>query len=430
MAHTLKFRTTTTNLNPCTLAADANPPRPWLRSDGTQFGPGDIGKDVVWSVVYDPDAQVYRTISPTTEAAGTIKAFGGPNVPSGWEICDGRAVSRASYATLFLAISTLWGTGDGFGSFNLPDLRGRTLFGARPPKGQELEDQYFGAIPERVMAFMAEVESELYKVGVPVKTRHNEVAPSQYEIAPVFENANLATDHQMMTMETMRRTAPKFGLACLMHEKPFAGINGSGKHNNWSIATNEGENLLDPGHDPHANAQFLAVLMAVNFRMLGLMRGISFAALHRLLPIGILGSLAISTVLYIAVAAVLTGLVPYAPLNVPDPVVVGLRAVIGYLHTGFEKTMEQKTWWKCITYPERIDYVSFHANELLYVLAIEKLAVRRVGLRYRVVVHVQADPDLSLRDAHHLGGIVSAAIHADLRQVQSVTVHMEPFPSP
>src|ERR671923_2088421 len=110
-----------------------------------------------------------------------------------------------------------------------PDLinAGRTLFGARPPKGQELEDQYFGAIADRVMAFMSEVESELYKVGVPVKTRHNEVAPSQYEIAPVFENANLATDHQMMTMETMRRAAPKFGLACLLHEKPFAGVNES-----------------------------------------------------------------------------------------------------------------------------------------------------------------------------------------------------------
>lgn len=136
LAHTLKFRTTTTNLNPCTLAADANPPRPWLRSDGTQFGPGDIGKDVVWSVVYDPDAQVYRTISPTTEAAGTIKAFGGPNVPSGWEICDGRAVSRASYATLFSAISTLWGVGDGFATFNLPDACGRTLFGANRGTGR------------------------------------------------------------------------------------------------------------------------------------------------------------------------------------------------------------------------------------------------------------------------------------------------------
>jgi glutamine synthetase len=151
-----------------------------------------------------------------------------------------------------------------------PDLinAGRTLFGARPPKGQELEDQYFGAIPDRVMAFMSEVEAELYKVGVPVKTRHNEVAPSQYEIAPVFENANVATDHQMMTMETMRRMAPKFGLACLMHEKPFAGVNGSGKHLNWSMSDDEGHNLLSPGDNPHDNMQFLvfcaAVIRAVN----------------------------------------------------------------------------------------------------------------------------------------------------------------------
>ena len=134
-----------------------------------------------------------------------------------------------------------------------PDLinAGRTLFGAKPPKGQELEDQYFGAIADRAMAFMSDVETELYKVGVPVKTRHNEVAPSQYEIAPVFENANLATDHQMMTMETMRRTAPKYGLACLLHEKPFAGVNGSGKHLNWSMSDDEGHNLLSPG-DEHA----------------------------------------------------------------------------------------------------------------------------------------------------------------------------------
>src|SRR5689334_2913535 len=158
-----------------------------------------------------------------------------------------------------------------------PDLinAGRTLFGAKPPKGQELEDQYFGAIPDRVMAFMSEIESELYKVGVPVKTRHNEVAPSQYEIAPVFENANVATDHQMMTMETMRRTAPKYGLACLMHEKPFAGVNGSGKHLNWSISDDEGHNLLSPGANPHQNMQFLvfctAVLRAVN-RWQGLLR--------------------------------------------------------------------------------------------------------------------------------------------------------------
>jgi glutamine synthetase len=130
-----------------------------------------------------------------------------------------------------------------------PDLinAGRTLFGAKPPKGQELEDQYFGAIADRVMDFMSDIETELYKVGVPVKTRHNEVAPSQYEIAPIFENANLATDHQMMTMETMRRSAAKFGLACLLHEKPFAGVNGSGKHLNWSMSDNEGNNLPEPG---------------------------------------------------------------------------------------------------------------------------------------------------------------------------------------
>ncbi len=158
-----------------------------------------------------------------------------------------------------------------------PDLinAGRTLFGARPPKGQELEDQYFGAIPERVMAFMTEVESELYKVGVPLKTRHNEVAPSQYEVAPIFENANVATDHQMMTMETLKRVAPKFGLACMLHEKPFAGVNGSGKHVNWSMSDDEGNNLLSPGDNPHDNMQFLvfcaAVVRAVN-RWQGLLR--------------------------------------------------------------------------------------------------------------------------------------------------------------
>jgi glutamine synthetase len=158
-----------------------------------------------------------------------------------------------------------------------PDLinAGRTLFGAKPPKGQELEDQYFGSIAERAMDFMSEVETELYKVGVPVKTRHNEVAPSQYEIAPIFENANLATDHQMMTMETMKRMAPKFGLACLLHEKPFAGVNGSGKHLNWSMSDNLGNNLLSPGKSPHDNVQFLvfcvAVLRAVN-KWQGLLR--------------------------------------------------------------------------------------------------------------------------------------------------------------
>jgi glutamine synthetase len=146
-----------------------------------------------------------------------------------------------------------------------PDLinAGRTLFGARPPKGQELEDQYFGAIPERVLACMMEAEAELYKVGVPVKTRHNEVAPSQYEIAPVFENANVATDHQMMVMEVLKRTAPKYGLACLLHEKPFAGVNGSGKHLNWSMGDDQGNNLLNPGDTPHDNVQFLVFCAAV-----------------------------------------------------------------------------------------------------------------------------------------------------------------------
>jgi glutamine synthetase len=149
--------------------------------------------------------------------------------------------------------------------FARPDLTmtGRTLFGAKPPKGQEMEDQYFGHIPERVLAYMMEVEQELYRVGVPVKTRHNEVAPSQYEVAPIFENANVATDHQMMTMEVMKRVAPKYGLTCLLHEKPFAGVNGSGKHLNWSIADDHGNNLLNPGDTPHENIQFLVFCTAV-----------------------------------------------------------------------------------------------------------------------------------------------------------------------
>ena len=146
-----------------------------------------------------------------------------------------------------------------------PDLiaTGRTLFGAPPPKGQELEDQYFGSIPERVLAFMADAEFELFKLGVPVKTRHNEVAPSQYELAPIFENSNLATDHQNLCMEVFRKTADKYGLVCLLHEKPFAGVNGSGKHNNWSMSTDGGENLLNPGDNPHDNAQFLVFCVAV-----------------------------------------------------------------------------------------------------------------------------------------------------------------------
>jgi glutamine synthetase len=149
--------------------------------------------------------------------------------------------------------------------FARPDLTmtGRTLFGAKPPKGQEMEDQYFGHIPERVLAYMMDVEQELYKVGVPVKTRHNEVAPSQYEVAPIFENANVATDHQMMMMEVMKRVAPKYGLTCLLHEKPFAGVNGSGKHLNWSMADDHGNNLLNPGDTPHENVQFLVFCTAV-----------------------------------------------------------------------------------------------------------------------------------------------------------------------
>jgi glutamine synthetase len=146
-----------------------------------------------------------------------------------------------------------------------PDLvlTGRTLFGAQPPKGQELEDQYFGPIRERILAFMMDLDRELWRLGIPSKTRHNEVAPGQFEMAPVYEATSVGSDHNMMVMATMRRLAPAHGLMFLIHEKPFAGINGSGKHNNWSMATDAGENLLDPGSDPHANAQFLAFLLAV-----------------------------------------------------------------------------------------------------------------------------------------------------------------------
>jgi hypothetical protein len=149
--------------------------------------------------------------------------------------------------------------------FSRPDLvaTGRTLFGAAPPKGQEFEDHYFGAIPERVLAFMLECERELYKLGVPVKTRHNEVAPGQYEVAPVFESANLAADHQQLLMVTLRRVAEKYGMTCLFHEKPFAGINGSGKHVNFSLGNTTQGNLLDPGETPHDNAQFLVFCAAV-----------------------------------------------------------------------------------------------------------------------------------------------------------------------
>jgi glutamine synthetase len=146
-----------------------------------------------------------------------------------------------------------------------PDLitTGRTLVGARPPKGQELEDHYFGAISPRVLACMQEAERELWKLGVPVKTRHNEVAPSQYEIAPIFERTTIATDHNMLVMEVLKQVAQRHGLMCLLHEKPFAGINGSGKHNNWSIATDAGDNLLDPGQTPGQNMRFVVFLTAV-----------------------------------------------------------------------------------------------------------------------------------------------------------------------
>ena len=145
-----------------------------------------------------------------------------------------------------------------------PDLQvaGRTLLGAAPPRGQELDDHYFGSIPERVMAFMNAVETELYRLGVPVATRHNEVAPGQYEFAPIFENANVAADHQQLLMMTLQRTAKRFGLACLLHEKPFAGVNGSGKHVNWSMSTESG-NLLEPGDTPHKNLSFLFFCTAV-----------------------------------------------------------------------------------------------------------------------------------------------------------------------
>jgi len=148
--------------------------------------------------------------------------------------------------------------------FRRPDLQtsGRTLFGTRPPKGQEMDDHYFGSIPARVLEYMNEVEFELYRLGVPVTTRHNEVAPGQYEMAPIYEDANQAADHQQLVMSTLRRIARKYGLVCLLHEKPFQGVNGSGKHLNWSMGT-EDQNLLEPGDTPHDNMQFLFFCSAV-----------------------------------------------------------------------------------------------------------------------------------------------------------------------
>jgi glutamine synthetase len=142
-------------------------------------------------------------------------------------------------------------------------LTGRTLFGAKAPKGQELEDHYFGQIKDRIAAFMSDLDLELWKLGVAAKTKHNEVAPAQHELAPIFTTTNIATDHNQLTMETMRKVALRHGLVCLLHEKPFAGINGSGKHNNWSMSTNDGQNLLEPGKTPHDNVQFLVFLSAI-----------------------------------------------------------------------------------------------------------------------------------------------------------------------
>jgi len=146
-----------------------------------------------------------------------------------------------------------------------PDLRftGRTLFGAKPPKGQEMDDHYFGVIKPKVAAFMEELNDELWKLGILAKTEHNEVAPAQHELAPIYTTTNIATDHNQLTMEIMQKVASKHGLVCLLHEKPFAGVNGSGKHNNWSIATDTGVNLLSPGETPYENAQFLLFLCAV-----------------------------------------------------------------------------------------------------------------------------------------------------------------------
>lgn len=140
---------------------------------------------------------------------------------------------------------------------------GRTLFGAMPPKGQELEDHYFGVIRERVGSFMKDVNNELWKLGVSAKTQHNEVAPAQHELAPIYTQGNIAVDHNQITMETLKKIAGRHGLTCLLHEKPFAGVNGSGKHNNWSLTTDDGINLLDPGKTPHENIQFLLVLTSV-----------------------------------------------------------------------------------------------------------------------------------------------------------------------
>ncbi|MDR0993907.1 MAG: glutamine synthetase III [Verrucomicrobiota bacterium] len=198
----------------------------------------------------DKKTPLLRSMQALNEQAQRVlRAFGEKN--------PGRVVATAGCEQEYFLIDRNF-------FFARPDLisAGRTLFGAKPPKGQEMEDQYFGAIPERVLAFMMEAERELYKLGVPVKTRHNEVAPGQYEVAPVYENANVAADHQYLTMIVLQRVAQKYGMACLLHEKPFAGINGSGKHLNWSLSTRNA-NLLDPGDTPQSNMRFLAFCAGV-----------------------------------------------------------------------------------------------------------------------------------------------------------------------
>ena len=140
---------------------------------------------------------------------------------------------------------------------------GRTLFGAMPPKGQELDDHYFGSIRERIAAYMKDVNEELWKLGVTAKTQHNEAAPAQHELAPIYAKCNVAVDHNQLVMEVLKKVASRHGLHCLLHEKPFAGVNGSGKHNNWSLTTDDGKNLLEPGKTPHDNIQFLFILICI-----------------------------------------------------------------------------------------------------------------------------------------------------------------------
>ncbi|NJD20037.1 MAG: glutamine synthetase type III [Gemmatimonadetes bacterium] len=201
----------------------------------------------------DKKTPLLRSISALdTQARRALKLFGSPEKPV-------RATAGPEQE-FFLVDEEFF--------YRRPDLVtcGRSLFGTKPPKGQEMEDHYFGSIPDRILEYMNEVELELYKLGVPLKTRHNEVAPGQFEIAPVYEDANQAADHQQLLMSTLRRVGRKYGLACLLHEKPFQGVNGSGKHLNWSFGT-EDANLLEPGATPHDNMQFLffcsAVLRAV-----------------------------------------------------------------------------------------------------------------------------------------------------------------------